>query len=189
MFLLLYDSTIQCYSIIFWELVQQRNEKNIRFLKFILGNKFNKQISEQFSSLYFETRYNGLIENKRGLTVRSKLLSQYRELKKKLEQSDISSTKCLIIYAMLFVLCLLTVFRIVPYILTTVLTVLVLLWINRKLLKEIDFMLLLTFVCFFVLIFGFAGFTIFLSSRITMEIFEIIEVVFFLFNIDLSYNK
>ena len=57
-------------------------------LKFILGNKYNKQISEQFSSLYFETRYNGLIENKRGLTVRSKLLSQYRELKKKLEESD-----------------------------------------------------------------------------------------------------
>ena len=57
-------------------------------LKYILGNKYNKQISEQFSSLYFETRYNGLIENKRGLTVRSKLLSQYRELKKKLEESD-----------------------------------------------------------------------------------------------------
>ncbi len=57
-------------------------------LKFILGNKFNKQISEQFLSLYFETRYNGLIENKRGLTVRSKLLSQYRELKKQLEESD-----------------------------------------------------------------------------------------------------
>lgn len=67
----------------------------------------------------------------------------------KLEQSDISSTKGLIIYALLFILCLLTVFRIVPYILTTVITVLVLLWINRKLLKEIDFMLLLTFVCFF----------------------------------------
>lgn len=57
-------------------------------LKFILGNKYNKQISEQFLSLYFETRYNGLIENKRGLTVRSKLLSQYRELKKQLEESD-----------------------------------------------------------------------------------------------------
>ena len=67
----------------------------------------------------------------------------------KLEASDISSTKSLIIYALLFILCLLTVFRIVPYVLTTVITVLVLLWINRKLLKEIDFMLLLTFVCFF----------------------------------------
>ena len=64
------------------------NKHMENILKFILGNKFNKQISEQFLSLYFETRYNGLIENKRGLTVRSKLLSQYRELKKQLEESN-----------------------------------------------------------------------------------------------------
>ena len=61
----------------------------------------------------------------------------------------ISSTRNLIMYVLLFLLCLLTVFRIVPYILTTVITILVLLWTNRKLLKEIDYMLLLTFVCFF----------------------------------------
>ena len=50
---------------------------------------------------------------------------------------------------LLFGLCLLTVFRVIPYVLTTVITVLVLFCINRKLLKEIDYMLLLTFVCFF----------------------------------------
>ena len=55
----------------------------------------------------------------------------------------------LFIYLALFVLCLLTVFRIVPYPVTTGITVLVLLIVNRKLLKEIDYMLLLTFVCFF----------------------------------------
>ena len=58
--------------------------------------------------------------------------------------------------------------------------------VSRALLKN-KYNQILTFVCFFVLIFGFAGFTIFLSSRITMEIFEIIEVVFFLFNIPLVY--
>ena len=65
------------------------------------------------------------------------------------ERASISSTKQLLIYLGLFVLCLLTVFRIVPYLLTTAITVMVLLLVDRKLLKEIDYMLLLTFVCFF----------------------------------------
>ena len=50
---------------------------------------------------------------------------------------------------MLFVMCLLTVFRIVPYLLTTAVTVAVLFLTDRRTLKEIDYMLLLTFVCFF----------------------------------------
>ena len=47
------------------------------------------------------------------------------------------------------VLCLLTVFRVIPYPVTTAITVLVLILVDWKLLKEIDYMLLLTFVCFF----------------------------------------
>lgn len=66
-----------------------------------------------------------------------------------LEKTDITSTRQLIIYFSLFVLCLFTVFRFVPYILTTVVTVAVIFLSNRKLLKEIDYMLLLTFACFF----------------------------------------
>ena len=68
----------------------------------------------------------------------------------KLEDARISSGKQLILYAILFVLCLLTVFRVVPYPVTTVVIVAALFAVNRRLLKEIDFMLLLTFVCFFV---------------------------------------
>jgi len=63
----------------------------------------------------------------------------------------ISSTKKLLVYIILFVICLLTVFRVIPYPITTVLTVVVLFLIDRTLLKEIDFMLLLTFVCFFTI--------------------------------------
>lgn len=68
----------------------------------------------------------------------------------KLEDARISDGKQLILYAILFVLCLLTVFRVVPYPVTTVIIVAALFAVNRRLLKEIDFMLLLTFVCFFV---------------------------------------
>ena len=66
-----------------------------------------------------------------------------------LQEQGITSLKQLLIYLVLFALCLLTVFRVVPYLVTTVITVVVLFLTDRKLLKEIDYMLLLTFVCFF----------------------------------------
>ena len=70
--------------------------------------------------------------------------------KQELESAGIRSTKQLLVYLGLFVLCLLTVFRVVPYPVTTAIVVIALFLIDRKLLKEIDFMLLLTFVCFFI---------------------------------------
>lgn len=54
------------------------------------------------------------------------------------------------IYALLFVLCLLTVLRIVPFVITTIVIVAAFLLLDRKLLGKVDYMLLLTFVCFFV---------------------------------------
>lgn len=67
-----------------------------------------------------------------------------------LQMAQITSVKKLLVYAALFVLCLLTVFRVVSYIVTTVIIVAALVVMDKKLLKEIDFMLLLTFVCFFI---------------------------------------
>ena len=67
-----------------------------------------------------------------------------------LEKAEISSIRNLIIYGGLFVLCLLTVFRVVAYPVTTAIMIAALVVLNRKLLKEIDYMLLLTFVCFFI---------------------------------------
>ena len=68
----------------------------------------------------------------------------------KLQRQEIRSLPRLLLYGALFVLCLLTVFRVVPYPVTTAVVVLFLLILDRKLMGEIDFMLLLTFVCFFV---------------------------------------
>lgn len=68
-----------------------------------------------------------------------------------INKSDIGNIKHLVIYVVMFVLCLLTVLRIVPYYITTAAICIVLLIINRKLFNEIDYMLLLTFVCFFVI--------------------------------------
>ena len=71
--------------------------------------------------------------------------------KQKLESEKITSGRNFAVYGLLFVLCLLTVFRVVPYQLTTAILVVMLLIIDRKLFGEIDFMLLLTFVCFFII--------------------------------------
>ena len=68
----------------------------------------------------------------------------------KLQPQQIKSVSSLMIFGALFVLCLLTVFRVVPYPVTTAVVVLFLLILDRRLMGEIDFMLLLTFVCFFV---------------------------------------
>ena len=70
--------------------------------------------------------------------------------RQELQEEKISSIRDLVLYGILFGLCLLTVFRVVPYPVTTAVVVLALLILNKKLLGEIDFMLLLTFVCFFV---------------------------------------
>ena len=67
-----------------------------------------------------------------------------------LKEERIRSAKAMAIYGGLFILCLLTVFRVVPYLITTAVVVAALFVLDRKLLKEIDFILLLTFVCFFV---------------------------------------
>ena len=68
-----------------------------------------------------------------------------------LTEERISDKKQLLVFITMFVISLLTVLRVMPYQLTTAITVAVLLLINRKLFKEIDFMLLLTFICFFVI--------------------------------------
>lgn len=70
--------------------------------------------------------------------------------RQELKNEEISSVRDLLIYGGLFVLCLLTVFRVVPYPVTTAVIVAILLFLNKSLLKQIDYMLLLTFVCFFI---------------------------------------
>ena len=84
-----------------------------------------------------------------ALLVTSILLLPKKLPEQMLHNEKINSAKHLMVYLVLFALCLLTVFKVIPYLITTVITVLILLLVDRKLIKEIDFMLLLTFICFF----------------------------------------
>lgn len=83
------------------------------------------------------------------LTVASAFLLPRKIPVQKPEQAGIRSPRNLLVYLALFVLCLLTVFKIVPCPVTTAITLCVLWWIDRKLIGGIDWMLLLTFICFF----------------------------------------
>ncbi len=62
----------------------------------------------------------------------------------------IRSPRQLAVYAVLFVLCLLTVFRVIPYWVTTPLVLLVIGFLDRRVLAGLDYALLATFVCFFI---------------------------------------
>jgi hypothetical protein len=53
-------------------------------------------------------------------------------------------------YGVLFVLCLLSVFHVVPYYVLTVIVAAAMFVLDKKLLKDVDYGLLVTFVCFFV---------------------------------------
>ena len=64
---------------------------------------------------------------------------------------QMGSLKLLLLDLGLFAACLLTVFRVLPYPITTAVVVLVLLAVQRSALKEVDYLLLLTFVCFFII--------------------------------------
>ena len=67
-----------------------------------------------------------------------------------LKHETLSSKLRLAVYGILFLICLLTVFRVVPYGITTVLVLMALAVLDRKLLKELDIALLATFLCFFI---------------------------------------
>ena len=84
------------------------------------------------------------------------LIFSFPVMPKILPQSEIKTEKIssnvqLSVYAALFALCLLTVLRVVPYQATTTVIIAAMLIVSRKLFKEIDYMLLLTFVCFFII--------------------------------------
>ena len=106
---------------------------------------YNLEAGEFFSVVLPLTVVSGVALTLAALPVLPRLLPEQN-----LKEERIASAGKMGLYAALFGLCLLTVFRIVPYPVTTAVVVAALFAADRRLLKEIDFMLLLTFVCFFV---------------------------------------
>ena len=106
---------------------------------------FNLSASEFFGVVLPLTAVSFVCLTVASMPVLPKALAQ-----QDLEPARISSIRDLMIYGGLFIVCLLTVFRVVAYPVATAVIIVALAVLNRKLLKEIDYMLLLTFVCFFI---------------------------------------
>lgn len=66
------------------------------------------------------------------------------------QRATVTSSGQLIIYLVLFVMCLLAVCRILNYIIFTAAVIITLLFVRPRLLRQVDYMLLLTFVFFFI---------------------------------------
>ena len=64
--------------------------------------------------------------------------------------AKIENRKNMAVYAVLFLISFLAVFRVVSYIVTTVITAAAILIMDREIFKRVDFLLLLTFVFFFI---------------------------------------
>ena len=54
------------------------------FMKICLDTKYVKRISDEFIEMYTNIRYFGLIEARKGLTVKSRLLTELKKLKESL---------------------------------------------------------------------------------------------------------
>ncbi|MBE6752947.1 MAG: citrate transporter [Ruminococcaceae bacterium] len=67
-----------------------------------------------------------------------------------LQKESVTAPWKLLAYAALFVLCLLTVFRVIPYGITTIAVFALIAMLEYRLLGKVDYALLATFVCFFV---------------------------------------
>lgn len=73
-------------------------------------------------------------------------------IKIKLHEVKISDKKQVIIYLMLFIMVIASVFRLIDYKYTFVIILITILIYDRGLIKKVDYFLLITFVCFFIFI-------------------------------------
>ncbi len=82
------------------------------------------------------------------------LIVKDKKMKLKLDLSDVimENKKDVILFSLLFVIILLSVFHLIDYKITFIITIVTVLILNRRLFKEVDYSLLLTFTGFFIFI-------------------------------------
>lgn len=82
------------------------------------------------------------------------LIIKGKKMKLKLDLSDVimENKKDVILFSLLFVIILLSVFHLIDYRITFMITIVTVLILNKRLFKEVDYSLLLTFIGFFIFI-------------------------------------
>ena len=146
-------SQMQCGKSVVPILVLQTVAANLGSMATPVGNpqnlflysEYNLSAGEFFSVMLPLTAVSLILLACASLPVLPKKLPQIT-----LSPEKIKEPKKLIVYAVLFIVCLLTVFRVLHFAVMLAIVVLVIALIDRKTLRKPDFALLLTFVCFFI---------------------------------------
>jgi len=152
-FTLLLLERIGCVSSVIPVLVLQTIAANLGSMATPVGNPQNLYLyaayglgaGEFFSVTLPLTAISLLCLTAAALPVLPKMLPEL-----KMERENLQQPRKLVVYGVLFALCLLTVFRVLHYGVMTVLVLVVIAVMEPKLLRELDIALLATFVCFFV---------------------------------------
>lgn len=144
---------IRCEDSIIPVLVLQTISANLGSMATPIGNPQNLFLYETYTlsaSDFFTTMLPLTLVSLLGLIIASIPLLPNKLPAIKIE-GTMTSPQHLLIYSILFLLCLLTVFHILPYSVTTFIIVITLFLFNRNILKQLDYALLLTFFCFFII--------------------------------------
>ncbi|MBQ7091344.1 MAG: citrate transporter, partial [Clostridia bacterium] len=152
-FTLMLMEQIGCTSAVIPMLVLQTIAANLGSMATPVGNPQNLFLyaayelsaGEFFSAMLPLTAVSLLCLTAAALPVLPKAMDEYELRKETLKQPQ-----KLIVYGVLFLLCLLTVFRVLHYGIMTALVILGIAAMEPKKLKELDIALLATFVCFFI---------------------------------------
>lgn len=110
-----------------------------------LYSEYDLSAGEFFSVMLPLTAVSHVLLNCASLPVLPKKLPQIT-----LSPKKINEPKKLIVYAILFIVCLLTVFRVLHFGIMLAIVIVVIAVADRKILLKPDFALLATFVCFFI---------------------------------------
>ncbi|MBQ5591530.1 MAG: citrate transporter [Clostridia bacterium] len=110
-----------------------------------LYSEYNLSASEFFTVTLPLTAVSLILLSLASLPVLPKKLGEIT-----LTQEKISDPKKLAVYAVLFIVCLLTVFRVMHFGIMLGIVIIAILIVDRKILLKPDFALLATFVCFFI---------------------------------------
>ena len=152
-FTLMLMEQIGCTSAVIPMLVLQTIAANLGSMATPVGNPQNLFLyaayelsaGEFFSAMLPLTAVSLLCLTAAALPVLPKAMDEYE-----LQKETLKQPQKLIVYGVLFLLCLLTVFRVLHYGIMTALVILGIAAMEPKKLKELDIALLATFVCFFI---------------------------------------
>ncbi|MBR5579132.1 MAG: citrate transporter [Lachnospiraceae bacterium] len=144
---------IGCHFAVIPMLVLQTIGANLGSMATPVGNPQNLFLYSAFGlsmSEFLQATLSLTLVSLAGLLAASFFLLPAKLPPMALEKEEMENGNRLWIYGGLFVVCLLTVFHMIPAVWMTIIVIAVIFILDKKLLKDLDISLLATFICFFI---------------------------------------